>query len=451
MLIFRMLLAAPLLLPAAEPSGVVLPVRFPLAGFVQEAEKWIPKEHHSEWQALSRPAFGQTLKAPVATRFTVRRGPIEWHTLGDRIEMRLPLTYRVELGVPVLQRTSTARVGVAWTPVSSCEPSAILRVETRLELLPSWAIRSSSRPIVELPAPCRLQALREHLSLDITPQVRDVFNASLQRAATELDRQIESRADLRRLANTLWNRLHEPIALGERTWLKLHPQAVSIDRPRLENGEVRTGLRIVGQPEIAGAVDALTALTALPPLVATDPATAPSFSLDLDFDLTWPDLNERLRSVMSGHVFQAGGNRRLRVTAVSAAPNGDRLLMEVNVTGSFDGRVALSGKPVIHEGTLSFEDLRYSLATDSMLVRFANWLRQDQYRRQFEAMARVSLVDYLTAHRQRIEESMRTAWTGEIRLEGQIEKIESAAVEISAESLRLRARAVGQVTVVAAR
>jgi hypothetical protein len=67
------------------------------------------------------------------------------------------------------------------------------------------------------------------------------------------------------------------------------------------------------------------------------------------------------------------------------------------------------------------------------------------------ALAQVNLVDYLTANRKRIEESMRTSWTGELRLDGQIERMESAALEITPESLRLRAHAVGQISVIVAK
>ena len=450
---FIALLIGTRLIHAAEPSTVVLPVRIPLNAFVREAEAWIPRQHQSEWQALERSAFGQNLKAPLATRFSVRRLPIEWRTFGDRIEMRLPVVYRVELGVPLVERKSTASLGIGWKRVSFCEPNAgaVLRVETRLELLPSWAIQSRSRPILELPAPCRLKALRESLSLDITPQVRQVFTASLERAAQELDRQIEARADLRNIAKTLWVRLHEPIALGENLWLELHPQSVSMDRPRLEGGEVRTGLRLLGQPKISGERDALSTITPLPPLIATDPTEEPTFRLDLDLDLTWPELNDRLQAAMVGKIFKTAGNRRLRIATVSVAPNDDRLVLEATVDGSFNGHVGLSGRPVIHHGTLTFDDLRYTLATDSMLIRFANWLRQDLYRRQFTALASVNLVDFLTAQRYRIEESMRTSGTGELKLEGQIERLESAAVEITPLSLRLRARASGRVSVVVAR
>ena len=126
-------------------------------------------------------------------------------------------------------------------------------------------------------------------------------------------------------------------------------------------------------------------------------------------------------------------------------------MLEATVDGSFKGHVGLSGRPVIRDGTLAFDDLRYTLATDSMLIRFANWLRQDLYRRQFTALATVNLVDFLTAQRHRIEESMRTSATGDLKLEGQIERLESAAVEITPLSLRLRARASGQVSVLVSR
>jgi len=429
----------------AAPSTVILPIRIPLDGFVREAEAWIPMQHQSEWQALEKSAFGQSLKAPLATRFSLRRLPIEWRTAGAYLEMRLPVVYRVELGIPNVERKSRARLGMGWQTVSSCEPKAgaVLRVETRLELQPTWAILSHSRPIVELPAPCRLR----NLALDITPQVRQVFTASLERAARELDAQIQRRSDLRRLATTLWTRLHEPLSLGPNLWLELRPQSVGIDRPRLENGEVRTGLRLLGDPRVSGAKEALTVVSALPPLVAIDSAEAPSFALDLDLDLTWPEFNRRLQEAMLGKVFKTAGNRRLRLTAISAAPNGDRLVLEAMVDGSFKGRLVMSGRPVIRDGILAFDDLRYSLDTDSMLIRLANWLRQDLYRRQFTSSAQVNLVSFLMSERQRIEESMRIGWTGEVKLEGQIDRLASASFDLTPDFLRLKTRATGQLSI----
>lgn len=427
---------------------MVLPVRIPLNGFIREAEAWIPLQHQSEWQALQKTAFGQNLKAPLATRFSLRRLPIEWHTLGDRLEMRLPVVYRVELGVPNVEHSSSTRLSMGWRQVSYCEPKAgaVLRVETRLHLEPNWAILSHSRPILDLPAPCRLR----NLSLDITPQVRQVFTASLERAARELDAQIQLRADLRRLATTLWTRLHEPLSLGPNLWLELRPQSVSIDLPRLENGEVRTGLRLLGDPRVSSAKDALTVVTPLPPLIAADSALPPAFVLDLNLHLTWPDFNQRLQEAMLGKIFKTAGNRRLRLTAISAAPNGDRLVLEAAVEGSFKGRLTMSGRPVIRNGVLTIDDLRYTLDTDSMLIRFANWLRQDLYRRQFTAAASVNLTEFLTAQRQHIEDSMRTGWTGEVKLDGQLNPLESAALELTPDSLRLTAHATGQLTVIVA-
>ena len=121
-----------------------------------------------------------------------------------------------------------------------------------------------------------------------------------------------------------------------------------------------------------------------------------------------------------------------------------------SVDGSFQGHLGLSGRPVIRDNILTFDDLRYSLNTDSLLVRFANWLRQDFYRRQFTAAAQVNLVDFLTAQRQRIEESMRSGWTGDVKLDGQIDRLESASFDLTPDSLRLRARASGKVSVVVA-
>ncbi|MBY0505654.1 MAG: DUF4403 family protein [Bryobacteraceae bacterium] len=420
-------------------------MRIPLDGFVREAEGWIPVRHQSEWQPLEKSAFGQSLKAPLATRFSLRRSPIEWQTLGDRIEMRLPVVYRVELGVPVIERG--LRIG--WRQVSYCEPKpgAVLRVETRLELQPNWAIEAHSRPVLDLAAPCRLR----NLNLDITPQVRRVFTTSLERAARELDAQIAQRADLRRLAANLWARLHEPVAIGPKLWLELHPRGVSLDRPRLEHGEVRTGLRLLGDPRVSGVATPSPA-GPLPALSLTGDAGPASFDLDLDVDLTWPEFNARLQESMVGKVFQTAGNRRLRLTAISAAPNGERLVLEASVDGSFKGQLAMSGRPVVRDGVLSFEELRYSLETDSMLIRLANWLRQDLYRRQFTKSARVDLVEFLGSQRQRLEEALRAGWTGgELRLEGKLERVESGAFELTGESLRIRARVTGEVSVVVMR
>lgn len=439
MIALRLLLLSSLL-GGAMASSLRLPIAISLDRFVAQADASIPRHYESPWEILAPRALGQPVKVPLATRYFLDRGEIAVEGQGDRLILRLPLRYRVELGVPKVERN----LDLGWkTMATSKQAEASILLETRITLEPDWRLTARTAPRIETLPNCRLTAFRERLQFDVTPQVRRAFDAGLAQAARELDRQVRERADLPRIAQIVWQRLHEPIPVTAAFAFELRPRSAKLAAPVFVRREIRTGLLLEGELAMRQPTS-----PPVPPLPALE-STAPIEALDLDvlFAVPLEEANARLAESLRGQPFRTKGGRTVRLESIRFALAGERLVVEADVTGDFKGRLAFSGTPLFNAATgiLSLEGFRYSLETENLLIRFANWLRQDTYRRQFEQLTRVSLPELLNEQKDRLEAVLKSSFDGGLRLAGRLDSVEFGRLAVDQNQLRIEGRAQGAV------
>ena len=431
---------------SADASSLRLPIAISLDGFVRQADAAITRRHESNWEVLApRPFGGKSVKVPLATRYFLERGEIAVDGQGDHLVLRLPVRYRVELGVPKVERN----LDLGWKTVAASKTNeASIVLETRIKLGADWRVEARSEPQIESFTPCRLTAFKEQLQFDVTPQVRKAFTSGLAQAARELDRQIRERADLPRIAQLVWERFHQPVPVSAAFALQLRPDTARLATPVFVRREIRTGLLLEGELAPRRDEDGSSG-TALPPPLPPLQLTTPIESLALDLSMKIPleEANQRLAETLRGHRFVTKGGRRIQLEQIRFAVAGDRLVVEAEVAGDFKGRLAFSGTPRFDAATgfLQIEGLRYSLETENLLVRFANWMRQDAYRRQFEQAARVSLPDLLNRQKDRLEATMRESFPGTLAFTGRLDSIDIGQLSVNNGEVLIEGRARGNV------
>ena len=441
---------------AATNSSIVLPVEFDLGGFVADAERELPRHLESDWEAV-----GKTVVMPVAYRFQLTRSPIELEGRADRLTISTKIRYVVDVAVPA----PSTRTGLAWRRVNGCQPAKPVTValETRIDFAPDWRLRARSQPRLDMPEPCRLSAARELVNIDISEKVRAAFLDGLWRAARDFDKRLAAQAMLREVATRAWQGLQEPLPLGERAWLALHPSRVLVMRPVIHGRLVRTGVIVTGQPELLAALPpggtALAALPSgveppfypqpppdLPPLELADPQEG--FSLDWLTTLTWPELAAQVRSALVGEQIKVAGRRTVRIEDVFLRPDGGRAVVAADLSGGVKGRIELTGTPRFHAETrtLEFDDLEFTLATRSFLVRVADWFRHESTRQKLARMARVDVSQWLQATRGKLETALRAKFGEDLRLSGVLEIAEPSELAFDQELVKLNAHLTGTLT-----
>lgn len=98
----------------------------------------------------------------------------------------------------------------------------------------------------------------------------------------------------------------------------------------------------------------------------------------------------------SGQVF-GSGNKKVKVQNVTIWHKNSKLVIALDLEGSVNGSIYLSGFPLYNEKTkeIYFDKLDYALDTKDKLIRTANWLAQGMILRKIEANCRYSIQSNL--------------------------------------------------------
>ena len=105
----------------------------------------------------------------------------------------------------------------------------------------------------------------------------------------------------------------------------------------------------------------------------------------------------------SGQVF-GSGSKKVTVKQVNIWHKNDKMVIALDLLGSVNGTIYLSGFPQYNEKTkeIYFDKLDYVLETKNVLHRSANWLAQGFILRKIQESCRYSIQPNLTEGKQNV-------------------------------------------------
>jgi hypothetical protein len=278
--------------------------------------------------------------------------------------------------------------------------------------------------------------------VDVTPRVRAALIAQLETELPALRDRIRAQVDLRNRATEAWNELAAPVALDAETFLALHPEAVSVTQPTVEGHFLRVGLGLRARPEIS--VGARPVITPPPLPDAGSTVEAPSITLHVPMRIPYEaierEVRESLRLDSGGIRYPATGRRFVRPTHVTLYGYGASVVVRVELTGTADIVLYMTGRPVLDEATqrLTLAELEYTVESRSLLVNMAAYLRADELRDALQERLRFDLRAPLEETRVRLSQALRRRM-GALELEGAIDTLRVAAVYIDPEDRTMHA------------
>ncbi len=107
---------------------------------------------------------------------------------------------------------------------------------------------------------------------------------------------------------------------------------------------------------------------------------------------TYDDASKIMTKNFSGQVFGDGG-KKVKVNKVDIWHKNGKMVIALDMNGSFDGTVYLTGFPKFNSQTneIYFDDLDYALDTKSTLIRTANWLASGLVLKKIKELCRYSI------------------------------------------------------------
>ena len=369
--------------PAVEASSLSLPVTISVNALAAAVEKSFPAEKREEqkWvdgaELVSRPGF--------QFHYMLWRGTPELKAAGDTLQITFP-----EAKFRIRGRLSPEG------PIGTCgykpEPlrRMVVKASAKLSLAADGTIQSkTSFDPPQLPDPCTLK----DLDVDAAPVLKKALEARLPAMTQALDAAIRAQSVSRRRLAGLWQKLQQPKELRPGLWLVLSPSSLALS-PLSSDGEkaFKTSLSVDIAPRAEKGGRPAVKQASLPRLGSG--AAKPSVChLALPIRISYGEMNGRLRKDVVGTDFDAGPLGTIKVVSTNLYGSGDRLVMEVGVSGGVNGKIYAIGKPVLDTSALmiKIEDLDLTIETKNLFAKAANSMGKDKLIASLEPATRVEL------------------------------------------------------------
>jgi hypothetical protein len=233
----------------------------------------------------------------------------------------------------------------------------------------------------------------------MTPAIK-IFRSKIEKS---IDAAIEKSMDFKPNVLAALEKICTPFQMSEayESWLRITPTEIYSTNAVLKNdiflmemGMKCTMTTLIGkQPE--SKFDALKIVlkpvTKIPNQITANIAAVSTFA----------EASKIMTKNFAGQEF-GSGSKKVKVQKVEIWHKNDKMVIALDVLGSINGTIYLTGFPQYNEQTkeVFFDKLDYALDTKNKLLRTANWLAQGLVLRKIQESCRYSIVPNLEEGKQ---------------------------------------------------
>jgi hypothetical protein len=395
-----------------------------------------------EWYPLGRNWLGRPLGAVGNAS---RDAPIASSFADDRLAIALSVFYRVRVG------TMDGRRQLASCGFDEPPREIVAGLSGKMVLAAEWHLDPDLSAAIDPANECTATMLNVNLSDRFAEPLRE----KLQAVADGIEDRIRKLTTLRPEAEALWAKASEPIDIGRNTWLEFNPVGFAAGPMALsDDGQYLTmALALEARPRVV--------LGERPPTVSLAPLPAPTpGSIEPDFDVNVRGLitYEEAASKLAGKIV---GRRfgflvfSVVIDAVRVSGSGEKVVIGVDVSGAFNGTLYLYGTPEFlgrigsrAEGQLVFEDIDYTVRSQSLLARIGQALFRDRIREALAEHAAWDLSGELGSALGKVTNAINRELTPDARMVGSITSFGPGTVRVAPEGIEAWYRLGGTVEIV---
>lgn len=225
---------------------------------------------------------------------------------------------------------------------------------------------------------------------------------------------------------------------------------MSMEQSQAKNDELQIRIGIAAAPAVSFSRDANPAA---PLPNSPEPVSNDGFQINLEATLQYSSINRILNGYLAGKRFELVEgliNKHVVIEQAAVSANaGGNLLIRVNFSGSFDGIVYFTGKPVYDAAlqAVRVADLHYELQSKSFLLNTAKWLLNNKIVSELNNRTLIPLPPYFDSARMALDSWLNREWTSGVRGKGTVSTLMLEEVKALPEHLLLRCVSSGKLVV----
>lgn len=316
-----------------------------------------------------------------------------------------------------------------------------LNFKTRYHILEDWSLETHTELVdfqwIKKPV---LKTSVIDIPLQFVADI--VIKKSRKKLTSAIDDQVKANLDLRKEVNSAWNMLHEPFLLSEEyaTWMVMRPRSIymtpfqtALDTVQSVIGMESELLVLLGEEPAAGTPGILPALQ-------WRKADRKGFSLSLQADIPYTEAERLARESMVGQRFEQEKKRYVVVEDLKLFRQGDQLVVQTFLSGSYKGAINLLGTPVYSEekGKIELDDMDIELKTKNLLHKTLGWLFKGVFKNEIRKSIDHYLNFYLDQTKKTLQEELKGAEVAPgIQLRGQLSRLGVDQLYLTPDAMRL--------------
>lgn len=366
----------------------------------------------------------------------VKRQPIDLNVQGQRIEYRLPLGLWIKYDLGLGQVEADGDITMGFRTDFRIDSTWQMHTTTRL-VGHEW----TKSPRIRLGA----------LSIPVGT-ISDYFlRRSERRLSATIDEMVRKHLSLEQYVGQAWRLMFEPYQMSEeyRAWLTVHPQRMTMTPLRTENNTIKATITVESKPQLSfGPRPLVPRAPPLPAFRYANPGTNPDdFTIFVGSLIAFDEAERLVRQSVKGERFESG-RRYVVVEDVELYGQGNQLVVNLKLDGSYKGNIYLTGRPTfdVSRNQIDIADLEYTLDTRNFLVRSAGWLLKSTLKRKLQENLDFLLEYNLQDLQQQIQDQLTNyALAPGIKLDGELREVSLYNAFLSAEGIKVSVALNGRV------
>ena len=284
---------------------------------------------------------------------------------------------------------------------------------------------------------------------DITKQVMKGLTAELDAAKKDLDKNY-GMVDLKPRFQQVWNQLSKVYDIAGLGWLKINPQKIRINNLFALNDSLNIFLGLSAKPVIS--FEKPAEQSSMIPNIGSF-SRKPGFSIFLDAVLSYDSLSNILNLQLKGKEFNVKKGfikKKFIIDECKIYGGGfEKLIIRINFSGTNNGVVYLTGKPVYDKEKRSIEvaDIDFDIKSKNVLLGSADWLFDKKITKEISKNARFELGAYIDTAKISINKELNKEWVKGIRSYGNIKDISLVGIYPMQQQLVIRSNCAGDLSV----
>ena len=313
---------------------------------------------------------------------------------GKKINYIIPLDIWVEKGLGITDVEAEGKIS--------------LEMETIFDIAKDWSMESNTelknfewieKPVLKL----------GFMDFPVEKIASGIIGNAKEKITAAIDQEISKSTALRDQITKGWEKIKSPILVSEKeqVWLLLSPKTIGLSSPESVNDSLKSNIYVECKPVISvGEKMLLDSVYPLPEMSWVEDGDN-QFHLNLLTEISYTEAEKLAKQYAVGKTFEEG-KRKITIDDIKLFGQNEKLIVDALVSGSYNGHIYMTGKPVFNEtkNLIEIEDLDYELKTKNFLVSSFGWIVKKGLRKTMQEKMKFPLEDNLDKVKVTIQEQL---------------------------------------------